>query len=146
MIGNWLRSAKRRSARPSFRPALELLEDRMAPATFTVNVATDSANPANFLTGVGAGNTGDLRYCIAQADNNPGADDIVFNLLANSTIPLGQMMRPITDPGGLTIHGDTAVNLTISGGGAVRVFFVMNGAVLNIDNLTIANGLARGGT
>jgi hypothetical protein len=26
------------------------------------------------------------------------------------------MLRPITDPGGLTIHGDKAVPLTLSGG------------------------------
>jgi hypothetical protein len=92
---------------------------------------------ADFLTGKGAGTSGDLRYCIAQADTTAGADEIVFALPANSTIKLAQMMQPITDPAGLSIRGDTAANLATSGDannsgtnepGDVRVFFVMNGA------------------
>src|SRR5262245_17235217 len=139
-----------------WRPQLEALEDRLTPATFTVNVVTDlgGADPATFLTGVGSGSVGDLRYCLAQADTHPGDDEIVFALPAGSTIRLTQMLRPITDPAGLTIRGETADDLTISGdvnnngqdAGDVRVFFVMNGAVLRINHLTIAGGRAQGGT
>src|SRR5262245_53902111 len=139
-------SAQVGRVRPRYRPTLDHLEDRLAPATFTVTRVTDSPDPTKFLTGVGTGTSGDLRYCIAPADTTAGADEIVFALPDNShTIKLAQMMRPITDPAGLAIRGDTAANLTISGGGAVRVFFVMNGAVLGINNLTIADGRAEGG-
>src|SRR5262249_16182800 len=147
-------SAQVGRVRPRYRPTLEGLEDRLAPATFTVKTVADSPNPADFLTGLGAGNTGDLRYCIAQADNNPGTDEIVFALPANSVIRLSQMMRPITDPAGLSIRGNTAAGLTISGdannsgtndAGDVRVFFVMNGAVVGLNDLTIAGGRAQGG-
>src|SRR5262245_124577 len=51
-------------------PMLEALEDRLAPANYTVNALTD--------TGSGNGTTGDLRYCILQADSNPGST-IVFD-------------------------------------------------------------------
>src|SRR5262249_28270605 len=145
------------SARPASKPvrrarlAVEALEDRAVPAVFTVNTVTD-AGP--FLTGEGAAASGDLRYCIAQADNAPGADTIEFALPADSVIRLSQTLRLITGPDGLSIRGETAVILTISGdandsgvndAGDVRVFFVMNGAVLRINNLTIAGGRAQGG-
>jgi hypothetical protein len=44
-----------------------------------------------------------------------GADDIVCNVATDSTIHLSEMMSPITDTARLTIHGETATNLTISG-------------------------------
>src|SRR5262249_30611425 len=52
------------------RPRLEQLEDRLAPAVYTVNLLTD--------TGAGSGATGDLRYCINQSNNHTGADTIRF--------------------------------------------------------------------
>src|SRR5262249_34575247 len=71
----------------------------------------------------------------------PGST-IVFNLPANSTITVSTSLEPITAD--MTIDGSTAPGLTISGGGTSRIFFVKLGNV-NIDNLTIANGLAQGG-
>ena len=41
---------------------MEQFEDRLAPATYTVNALTD--------TGAGSGTTGDLRYCINQSNND----------------------------------------------------------------------------
>ena len=142
-----LRSAKP-SIRPSFRPGIEFLETRIAPATFTVNLATDT-NVAFGITGgkldlggvqSGAA-SGDLRWCLSQANMTPGADDVVFNLPANSTIALNQLLM-IYDT--CTIHGETAVDLTLSGQTLHRVLYVNNGTV-NINDLTIANGLADGG-
>ncbi len=51
------------------RPRVESLEDRMAPAVYTVNAPTD-INPAG--GGAGNGLTGDLRYCITQAEATAG--------------------------------------------------------------------------
>src|SRR5579875_2953718 len=70
------RKAKKQSARALIRPRLENLEDRTLPApVFTVNAPGDA--------GVGAGTSGDIRYCINQADitSNAGAT-IVFNTAA----------------------------------------------------------------
>jgi hypothetical protein len=44
-------------------PLLEALEDRLTPATYTVNAITD--------TGAGLGLAGDLRYCVTRADADP---------------------------------------------------------------------------
>lgn len=61
-----IRKAPRRA-----RPALEVLEDRWVPSTFTVNSTTD--------LGTGTGLVGDLRYCINQANSTAGPDTIVFD-------------------------------------------------------------------
>ena len=44
------------------RPVLEVLEGRVVPATFTVNSLGDA--------GSGSNDSGDLRYCINQANAN----------------------------------------------------------------------------
>src|SRR5262245_9395565 len=51
-------------------PRVEELEQRLAPATFTVVNTGD--------TGAGVGLTGDLRFCINQANAAPGPDAIDF--------------------------------------------------------------------
>ena len=140
-VANLFPSVRTRSSakkRLRTRPLqVEALEGRVTPATFTVNVTTDAGS---FMTGIGSGTTGDLRYAIAQADANPGST-IVFNLPANSTITVRQALEPIY--ANMTINGATATNLTISGGGTSRIFFVMAGTV-TVEGLTIANGVAQG--
>jgi hypothetical protein len=59
----------RRPVRSTYRPNLEQLEDRAVPATFIVS---------NFSDTLGA--TGTLRDAIERANNNPGADAIVFGI------------------------------------------------------------------
>src|SRR5262249_1642649 len=52
---------------------LEVLEDRTAPAVYTVNLTTDN--------GTGVGNSGDLRYCISKVNGDPpGLDTIQFQI------------------------------------------------------------------
>ena len=117
------------------------------PTTFVVTSVTD-AN-VNFgitagkldMGGVGSGNNGDLRYCLSQANMSSGPNTIDFNLPANSTIDLNQVLMIYNN---VTIDGGTATNLTLSGGGAVRPFFVISGTI-NIDDVIVANGLAQGG-
>src|SRR5262245_53135651 len=72
---------------------LEPLEDRWAPATFSVITIGD--------TGAGVGLTGDLRYCINQANALPGPDQIRF------AIPGAGPHTIISTTGGLPVITDT---------------------------------------
>ena len=152
LLSRWLgqqanRHSKFRKPRVR-RLTLECLEDRLTPAVFTVTSITDT-NVAFAIVvgqldlgGVSTGShQGDLRYCISQANETPGPNEIDFNVPANSTIALNQMLMIYND---VTIRGDTAVNLTLSGQDQFRVLYINNGTV-NIDNVTIAQGLAQGG-
>jgi hypothetical protein len=117
------------------RPRLEILEDRLAPATYTVNAITD--------TGAGSGLTGDLRYCINQANSTADVDTIVFDstvFKTPQTITLGSTLPTVTDTG-LTIKGPGAPLLTVSGNNQFNVF-VFNASSVNLRGLTISEGLA----
>src|SRR5262245_475066 len=96
----WFRPRSRRrcrhasATRPSrCRPTLELLEDRLAPALFTVIGVGD--------TGAGVGQSGDLRYCLTRANASPGLDTINFNIpgaglhTINTTSPLPAITDPV---------------------------------------------------
>jgi hypothetical protein len=129
------RFARRFRARLRLRP----MEDRAVPAAFTVNSLSDA--------GVGTGTTGDLRYCITQANdevNFPGLDTITFAV--NGTITLGGTELFISAP--LTINGPGADKLTVSGNNLSRVFAADDGGVTSIavtfTGMTITEGLAAG--
>jgi SdrD B-like domain len=152
LFSHWLRKQTNRpsQSRKSRSPRLNLegLEDRLTPAVFTVTSTTDTnvafaiVGGQFDLGGVSTGfHQGDLRYCISQANETPGPNEIDFAVPANSTIALNQMLMIFND---VTIRGDTATNLTISGQDQYRVLYINNGTV-NIDNVTIAHGLAQGG-
>jgi hypothetical protein len=129
-----------------FRPILEVLDDRTAPAVFTVTLTTDTGPLTSSTVPLGPGTPGDLRNAIYQADQTPGTQNVIDLTGVSGTITLEAMLPPIftTGTGSLLIEGPGASNLTISGGGAVRDFFISSGTV-GIANLTIANGLAQGG-
>ena len=59
------------------RPVLEVLEGRVVLSTFTVNSLGDA--------GSGSNGSGDLRYCINQANANDQANTIVFDSTVFST-------------------------------------------------------------
>jgi hypothetical protein len=111
----------------TFRPGIERLEDRLAPATLTVTSAADSG-------------AGTLRAELVAAA--PG-DTIVFDptlagqniLLTNGEILLSK---------DVTIAGPGAGLLSVSGGGASRVFEVPGGVTAAISGLTVWKGLATG--
>jgi hypothetical protein len=141
------RSLRRTRQAPHWlRLAVEVLEDRLAPATFTVTLPTDSGPTNSLITPLGPGTVGDLRNAIYQADQSPDADNVIDLSGVSGTIDLAAMLPPIftLNGGSLTIIGSGQNHLTISGGGAVRPFFILEGDV-SISNLTIANGLAKGG-
>jgi CSLREA domain-containing protein len=127
-----------------------------ADTTFAVN-STGDENDLDFPGGtfdgssdakcdVDSGAAGDqctLRAAIQEANVTAGADTINFGLGQSATITLASQLPTITDPAELTIDGGST-DITVSGGGNVRVFQVASGAKLALDNLTVANGLAAG--
>lgn len=119
------RSARRNTTLS--RPAVEPLEDRTVPSTFTVHSLADSG-------------PGSLRNAILAANASPGADVIRFARAVRGTIALTGGELNVTDD--LRIDGPGAGRLTVSGGHAGRVLRVDNADVA-VTGLTIADGLAR---
>ncbi|MBB3838370.1 hypothetical protein FHS57_002375 [Runella defluvii] len=102
--------------------------------TFTVSNTND--------TGVGS-----LRQAIfdANADGSATAaspHQINFTVPNGSTITVISPFLVITNH--VSINGLGVNNLTISGGGISRIFWIQNGTI-TIQNLTLANGYAKGG-
>ena len=102
-------------------------------ATFTVTSLADSG-------------AGSLREAIDQANANPGADSIDFTV--SGTITLSSTLPFVSFAGGPLAIDGTGQSVIISGNNSVRVMSVEDsnssnppsGAVLEVKNLTIANG------
>jgi predicted outer membrane repeat protein len=116
--------------------APELLEARIAPATFTVNSLLDN------------GLDGTLRKEIADANLAPGADTIVFKLtdpLLPHTIVLNTATGEIPITGPLIIKGPGIDLLSVSGSDLIRIFKITDGAAdvlspTTISGLTLTDG------
>jgi hypothetical protein len=121
-----------------FRPRLEALEDRLAPATLTV---TSPADPATATPGT-------LRFALNTANKNASvgqSDTIVFRGVSTVTLSQGQLElsgHNATTAAAITIDGGGAV--TVDGNNASRVFQVDAGVRAAFANLTIADGNADG--
>src|SRR5262245_9852971 len=85
---------------------VEWLEDRTVPSTFTVLNLNDNG-PAS------------LRSAITAANAHPDADVIEFAGGLTGTISLASQLSITED---LTIDGPGAGTISVSGGGAARVF------------------------
>jgi hypothetical protein len=97
------------------RPAMEVLEDRCVPSTFTVNSLLDN------------GSVGTLRWAVGQADSTAGPNTInfaptVFASAQTISLSLGQLELSNTS-GTETITGPAA-GVTVNAGGTSRVFQV----------------------
>jgi predicted outer membrane repeat protein len=132
---NWNRSAfaARRHTSPcrrtSFRPRLEVLEDRWLLSPLTVTSTADD------------GSVGTLRYEIAKAQSG---DSINFaSSLKGQTITLSGTELYIDK--NLNIQGLGASNLAISSGNQSRVFEVAGGAQVQLSGMTIEHGAALPG-
>jgi Domain of unknown function (DUF4214) len=133
---NWLRQSppsKSKRCRTTLR--LEALEDRYVPTTFVVNSLGDAGS-------------GTLRAAIQNAvsDSNPDADTINFTV--KGTIDLNSALPNLSST--LTLDGPGANLLTISRNTApataqFRIFTVLSGAGLTLNDLTIQNGKAPDG-
>src|SRR5262245_56319397 len=147
-LPSWFRPTSPTAVRSQHRRRLEIecLESRLSPATFVVSLTTDTGPTNSTIVPLGPGTPGDLRNAIFQADQTPGTENVIDLTGVSGTIALTAMLPPIftTGSGSLIILGPGAANLTVSGGGTVRPFFIVQGTV-GIANLTIANGLAQGG-
>ena len=103
-------------------------------ATFTVTNNNDSG-------------AGSLRQAITDADAAGGSSTINFASSVSGTISLSSALPILSSS--VTIDGSGAAGgrVTIDGGNANRIFFAGDGnpITLNLVNLSLQNGLAKGG-
>jgi hypothetical protein len=150
--------------RPRVRPYLEILETRITPTKVTGNfyLVTSTADNMNVVTS-GTGTSADpflapsLRSAVASADADGGADTIAFApSIAKGVISL--TLPPLNPPSGIfpgPTAFDVAHSLMILGSGQTitrsvdagnfRLFFVEATGNLSLSNITLTNGLAKGG-
>jgi hypothetical protein len=126
------------------QPRFEVLEDRLAPATFAVNTTDDTpeARPGSGTALDPFGHVS-LRSAIMEADALGGANTITvpagtYRLTLAST--LGDLS--ITD--GLTLSGVGADAVTVDALGVSRVFEVSLSAPVTLSGLTITGGKVVG--
>src|SRR5262249_15838591 len=67
-----------------------------------------------------------------------------INFSVTGTILLASELPEVTDSQ-LAINGPAALGITVDGGNAVQVMQVASGAKLNLNNVTVANGVAGDG-
>lgn len=120
-------SGLQRFQRHCFRPILESLETRLAPATLVVSTTADSG-------------AGSLRQAITTA-NSEGAgvtDTITFSV--TGAIQLASALPALASA--VDIEGPGASSLTIepASGVSVGIFMIDAGVAANISGVTIANG------
>lgn len=117
---------------PWFRPRLERLEDRLAPAVYEVVNTLDSG-------------PGSLRQAILDANDNPGPDLITFNIPGSGvqTIRPQSALPSITDTlliDGYSQSGSSANTRSLSlGSGAQGTNAILN---VEIDGSDAVNGFA----
>ena len=140
--GHLLAAMKRISLRGLYSP--ELLESRIAPATFLVTTLADAGAGSLRAAIDGIGGVG-------GANDTPGADTITFAPAlfpggAPATITLTTGQIPILDS--LAIKGAGIDKLTISGNNASRIFLIDDGTAaiktVSISGLTLIDGKATG--
>jgi predicted outer membrane repeat protein len=114
---------------------LERVEDRTLLSTYRVNSLGD--------TGTGSGLSGDLRYVITQADQDPGS---TIDFSVTGTIPLSSALPDLS--ANVTIDGPGPSALTVQGGGPssqFSVFTIDPGVTAGISGVTITGGNASEG-
>src|SRR5262249_39538221 len=124
-LGRGLKTGVRRAPARRFWPRIEALEACQLLSTFTVVLATDSGGPTGQKV---TATTGDLRYCIEQADAAHGAvtdtvnfSPAVFGTPQTITLNSGNGPLVLNDSHPLTINGPTGDTVTVSGGDALDV-------------------------
>jgi hypothetical protein len=116
---------------PRVRPALEVLEHRTVPSTFTVTNLLDD------------GSVGSLRWAVGQANATGGDETIDFDptvFATPQTITLSGTQLELTDTTGAETITGPAVRVTVDGGGLSRVFQTDGMVTASISGLTITGG------
>jgi len=145
--------------RPAPRPGLELLEDRWAPATLTVNTLTDAAPDGTVATlslreaillvdSGGTAKDGNNNLLItnksAQVNQTPafGTNDTILfaSALDGGTITLDGSILPALS-GTLTITGPTG-GITLDANHNSRILTISGGVTASLSGLTLSNGVA----
>ncbi len=123
------------------------------PSAFVVNSTADIASPPPGVV--------TLRSAVLTADSDHRPDTITFSpALAGQTITLSLVGDGTAGPSALpvggasaaatvTIDASAAPGLVVSGPGGttnLRLFFVYPGSSLTLEDLTVSNGQARGGS
>jgi Bacterial Ig-like domain (group 3)/RTX calcium-binding nonapeptide repeat (4 copies)/NHL repeat len=153
------RRANKQRKRPVQRahgPRIELLEDRLVPATLTVNSLLDNITDTSVLTlrdAVALVNSSGNQASLGQSSMPAGwASQISGSFGSNDTIQfdaslLGPTLQTITLGGSdlhlgqnVSITGPGADQLAISGNNVSQVFEVAAGTTDSISGLTIENG------
>jgi hypothetical protein len=127
-----------RRLRRRYRPSLEILEDRTLLSNYTVNSLGDA--------GTGTGNSGDLRFCINQANSNSQANTIAFDstvFATPQTITLGGTQLELTDTAGTQTITGPAAGVTINAAQRSRVLFVHTNVTASLSGLTLSGGLVN---
>ncbi len=115
---------------------LEALEQRRVFALIVDNVSSISDG------NMSPGNVS-LREALAVANATPGLETIEFSpALSGATIATGGVPYVVNDD--VIIVGLGAESLTISGGGASRVFQVNSAKSLELSKITVADGTVNG--
>ncbi len=125
---------RRQRRQLSVKLSLEYLEQRLAPATFTVQHANDLVT-----------DPGSLRYALAHLDTGTAANTNTINIGLVDNFYHDPILETAADGGGLTITQGVTINVmfgsvTIDGGNAFTVFTVNSGVDAVLNGLTIAHG------
>lgn len=107
--------------------------------TFTVNSLTDTKPTTG---GNGSATSGDLRYCITQANN--GAYAVPYDITFTVTGKITLAGRDLSITRDLTISGPGRISLTIDGNNASRIFYISPGHTVTLSGLTIMKGNGSG--
>ncbi len=153
-FSSWIAPSFRRSSRSPrperplrrrFRPTLEVLEDRLAPATLTVNTLSDTTGGSQLslrdaILAVDHGSyTGPAT---GQVSGTFGSNDtILFQSGLNGALGLNNASGPLVISSNVTITANPTLNaITISGQSKTGDFEVTSPAAATIAGLTITNG------
>src|SRR5262249_39325484 len=127
------------------RPTLEVLEDRLAPATLTVNTLGDptGGSQLSLRDAILAVNHGSYTGpATGQVSGTFGSNDtILFQSGLNGTLSLNTASRPLVISSNLTITANPALNaITLSGHNQTGVFEVTGAGTATVAGLTITQG------
>ncbi|WP_395739168.1 beta strand repeat-containing protein [Prosthecobacter sp.] len=115
-----------------------LFAARLHATTFTVTTLTD----ASTTLGVGSGTSGDLRYCIVQANYGAAGSTHTINFSVAGTITLSGHELVINS--NVTINGPGESSLTVSGNNASRVIYITPGHTVTLSGMTLTKGNGYG--